>query len=240
MSKLAIVTGTSSGIGAALTDRLLAEGWQVFGVARREVKRPEAAYRHIQADLTDPNVAAGMIEPLLAAEFAFGGCDCLALVNNAASSGQKRVYGKQDAGATARNIALNLSTPMALMDMAVRARPEAARLRIVNVSSGLARRPLAATGDYCASKAGLHMAGAVLAEEAHYDTAVLSYEPGIVDTEMQQSLRGESGSDFASVDVFKAMHEEGRLATAEDVIAPIVEFITHETVTGFHQDRYAG
>ncbi len=240
MSKLAIVTGTSSGIGAALTDRLLADGWQVFGVARREVKRTDPAYRHIQADLADPNVATGMIEPLLAAEFAFGSCDSLALVNNAASPGQKRVYGKQDAGATFRNIALNLSAPMALMDMVIRARPEGARLRIVNISSGLAYRPLAATGDYCASKAGLHMAGEVLAEEQHHDTAVLSYAPGIVDTEMQQSLRSESGSDFASVEVFKAMHEEGRLAAAEDVIVPIVEFITHETVTGFHQDRYAG
>ncbi|MEM1411101.1 MAG: SDR family NAD(P)-dependent oxidoreductase [Pseudomonadota bacterium] len=240
MSKLAIVTGTSSGIGAALTDRLLTDGWQVFGVARREVKRTEAAYRHIQADLSDPNVAGSLIEPLLAAEFAFGGCDCLALVNNAASSGQKRAYGKQDASVTFRNIALNLSTPMALMDMVVRARPEGARLRVVNLSSGLAYRPLAATGDYCASKAGLHMAGEVLAEEQHPATAVLSYAPGIVDTEMQQSLRTETEGDFVSVGFFKAMHEEGRLASADDVVDPIVTFLSDETITGFHQDRYAG
>lgn len=239
MSKLAIVTGTSSGIGAALTDRLLAEDWQVFGVARREVKRPEPAYRHIQADLADPNVAGGMIEPLLAAEFAFGSCDCLALVNNAASPGQKRAYGKQDATVTFRNIALNLSAPMALMDMVTRARPDGARLRIVNISSGLAYRPLAGGADYCASKAGLHMAGEVLAEEGHPDTAVLSYAPGIVDTEMQQSLRSESEGDFSSVGVFKAMHDEGRLAEPDDVIAPIVAFLTQESVNGFHQDRYA-
>jgi NAD(P)-dependent dehydrogenase (short-subunit alcohol dehydrogenase family) len=236
--RIAIVTGTSSGIGAALTDRLLAAGWQVFGVARREVKRPESAYRHIQADLADPGVAGGKIEPLLAAEFAFGGCDCLALVNNAASPGQKRAYGKQDSGTTFRNIALNLSAPMALMDMVVRARPEGARLRIVNISSGLAYRPLADAADYCASKAGLHMAGEVLAEEQHPDSAVLSYAPGIVDTEMQQSLRSESGSDFASVGVFQAMHEEGRLATPDAVVGPIVDFLEDESVSGFHQDRF--
>lgn len=238
MSKLAIVTGTSSGIGAALTDRLLAEDWQVFGVARREVKRPEPAYRHIQADLADPNVAGGMIEPLLAAEFAFGSCDCLALVNNAASPGQKRAYGKQDATVTFRNIALNLSAPMALMDIVTRARPDGARLRIVNISSGLAYRPLAAAGDYCASKAGLHMAGEVLAEEGHPDTAVLSYAPGIVDTEMQQSLRSEEASDFSSVDVFRAMHEEGRLAAPEAVVGPIVEFLEDDAASGFHVDRF--
>jgi len=238
MSKLAIVTGTSSGIGAALTDRLLAEEWQVLGVARREVRRPGEAYRHVQADLSDPDVARGRIEPLLQAELVFGACECLALVNNAASPGQKRAYGQQDAAATFRNIALNLSAPMALMDMIIRARPEGARLRIVNISSGLAHRPLAAAGDYCASKAGLHLAGEVLAEEGHADTAVLSYEPGIVDTEMQLSLRSEAESDFASVDVFRAMFDEGRLAEAEDVVAPVVAFLADETVAGFHQDRY--
>ncbi len=41
--KLAIVTGSSSGIGEALTGQLLERGWQVLGVARREVKRPESA-----------------------------------------------------------------------------------------------------------------------------------------------------------------------------------------------------
>ncbi len=236
--KLAIVTGTSSGIGAALADRLLADGWQVFGVARREVKRPESDYRHIQADLADPDVANRVIAPLLEAEFMFGAYDDLALVNNAATPGQLRSYGSQDAGATFRNLALNLSAPMALMDMAVRVRPEGARLRIVNISSGLAYRPLAGAADYCASKAGLHMAGEVLAAEAPPKTAVFNYQPGIVDTEMQQQLRGEDTGAFESVDVFKAMHEEGRLASAEAVIAPIVAFLDDDSIEGFHEDRF--
>jgi benzil reductase ((S)-benzoin forming) len=124
------------------------------------------------------------------------------------------------------------------MDMVVRARPEGARLRIVNISSGLAYRPLADAADYCASKAGLHMAGEVLAVEDHPDTAVLSYAPGIVDTEMQQSLRSETADDFASVDVFRAMYEEGRLATPEAVVGPIVDFLGDVSVSGFYQDRY--
>ena len=135
---------------------------------------------------------------------------------------------------------INLSAPMALMDLAMRLRPEGAALRIVNVSSGLAYRPLAGAADYCASKAGLHMAGEVLADEGHADTAVLAYAPGIVDTEMQQSLRGEASEDFQSVEVFRAMHDEGRLHSAEAVIEPIVHFIGDDTVSGFHQDRYAG
>jgi len=238
MSKLAIVTGTSSGIGEALAQRLLADGWQVFGMARREVKF-DGAYQHLQVDLSDP-VVASQLGPRIEAEMAFGEFSRLALVNNAATPGQKRSYGDQSTADTFRNIAINLSAPMALMDLAVRLRPDHALLRVVNISSGLAYRPLAGLADYCASKAGLHMAGESLAEEKHPNTAVLAYAPGIVATEMQRSLRGETNDSFQSTAVFKAMHDEGRLASAKAVIEPIVRFVEHDTITGFHQERYAG
>lgn len=234
--QLAVVTGTSSGIGKALTERLLANDWTVFGMARREVKF-DGAYTHVRADLSDP-ATVDQLGPRIEAEMAFGSFSRFVLVNNAASPGQKRAYGKQATAATYQNLAINLAAPLALMDLAVRLRPEGAALRVVNISSGLAHRPLAGAADYCASKAGLHMAGEVLAEEGLPDTAVLSYAPGIVDTEMQQSLRSEAADDFSSVHVFTAMHEEGRLAAPEAVVGPIVDFLEDDSVSGFHVDRF--
>lgn len=235
--RLAIITGTSSGIGASLAAELLRKQWLVLGIARREVSFSEPGYLHAQVNLADPAALASLASRI-EAELAFRTIDCLALVNNAASPGQRRAFGEQKTSNTFQNIATNLSAPMALMDIVVQLRPEGALLRVVNLSSGLAYRPLAGAADYCASKAGLHMAGEVLAQEDHADLAVLSYAPGIVDTEMQETLRGESEEDFASVNVFKAMHEEGRLADADDVITPIVRFVEDPEVSGFSEARY--
>ena len=48
---VAVITGTSSGLGAAIAAALLQEGWTVVGLSRRPVDFGNPHYRHIQADL---------------------------------------------------------------------------------------------------------------------------------------------------------------------------------------------
>ena len=51
--RLALVTGTSTGIGAAVARELLKRGWQVVGVARRSPQFDRPDYRHLLLDLAD-------------------------------------------------------------------------------------------------------------------------------------------------------------------------------------------
>jgi len=47
----ALVTGASSGIGAAIVTRLLREGWRVVGISRSDPARQDPQYRHLRLDL---------------------------------------------------------------------------------------------------------------------------------------------------------------------------------------------
>lgn len=52
----ALVTGVSSGIGAAIADHLLQQGWQVTGFSRTSVQNDHPAFTSVSVDLLDANL----------------------------------------------------------------------------------------------------------------------------------------------------------------------------------------
>jgi hypothetical protein len=247
--RLALVTGTSSGIGAALAAALLERGWTVIGLARRAVDFGHPRYRHVRLDLADldalETVARQDLEPVVAET----GWARVALVNNAALSGQSKGLEHTEPGPLRELLAVNTAAPMFLMGFVTRVAPPAVPLRIVNVSSGAAVRAYPGLGDYCASKAALRMAGMALAEELESDqrpggrradAAVFSYEPGVVDTPMQTASRSHSTEEFPWVQPFKDFAAQGMLAQPEAVIGEIVEFVEGEARESFVERRFGG
>jgi NAD(P)-dependent dehydrogenase (short-subunit alcohol dehydrogenase family) len=110
-------------------------------------------------------------------------------------------------------------------------------LRIVNVSSGAATRAYAGWSAYCATKAALRMAGQVVAVEADayppgaagpLDLAVVTYEPGVVDTAMQAEVRATPRAAFPALDRFLELHASGRLADPASPAAEIAALLERD------------
>lgn len=243
-TRFAAVTGTSSGIGLALAETLLAAGWEVMGAARRDAPLAHDRYRHVRVDLADPAALRAELLPPLEESLGRPGLERAALVNNAAVIGGLRRVRDHEPEQLAQVMALNAAAPMALMAAAARLRPEGARLRIVNVSSGAAHRALPGSADYCASKAALLLGGKTLAAEleqdgvAPSDVALLSYEPGLVATEMQVQARNAPPAQFPGQAVFQSFADKGLLNPPEAVVEEIVAFVESDPEGHFTERRH--
>jgi benzil reductase ((S)-benzoin forming) len=247
-ARFALVTGTSSGIGAVLARRLLASGWHVLGVARRSGDLDHADYEHVAVDLADTGAFAA-IETRVTDVLRGREWGRVALVNNAALAGTPGPLERAGAEELARVHLVNVVAPTWLMGLFVRRTPPATPLRIVNVSSGAAQHATPGLAAYCSSKAALRMAGQVLAAElesparntpAPRDTAILSYEPGVVETPMQQTTRDTSPEDFPWVGLFKEFKARGIVVAPEGPAAEIAGFLEADGGDTFTERRFSG
>lgn len=147
-----LVTGATSGVGAALCDLLLLRGHTVLALARSAAHLPARPGLHpVGADLTDLTAI-----PALAGRLVADHPGLAILVNNAAVQHARPLTDPASRpGHLIEEAALNLAAPallaQALLPHLV-TRPEGA---IVNISSGLAVFPKQAGGLYSATKAGL-------------------------------------------------------------------------------------
>lgn len=245
--KLALITGTSSGIGHAAAAAALAAGWRVVGLSRRPAVFDDTGYRHLTVDLGDvatlDAMVATRVAPLLAAE----AWTRIGLVNNAAKLGSMRGLREVEPQALAGVLTVNAVAPIFLMGWLTRTVPRHIPLRIVNISSGAAGQGIAGLGEYCASKAALRLAGMALgaelameaeAEPASNLTRILSYEPGVVATPMQDAARATDPQDFPSHGVFQEFARRGDLQEPGAVVGEIVAFLDSGQGVVFNEQRF--
>jgi len=239
--KAAIVTGTSSGIGAGLAKALISNGWIVLGLSRRFVDLPGQNYTHLQVDLGNLLTLQTTVIPRLCEFLSQEKWQRVALVNNAAAMGSLQDTGDLTAPGLAQVYAINSIAPTLLMGCVSSALPETTSLRVVNVSTGAVHRGIPGLGDYSASKAALRLSGMTLASEfeqkGRSHAAVLSYEPGIVDTEMQQKARS-GPENFASRQIFQEFHASGSLQPVEAVMADMLDFMEGDAPDFFIEKRF--
>lgn len=221
-SKVAVVTGASRGIGAAIAERLASEGFTVVvnyagnsADAEALVGRIEAGGGEAisaQADVSDPAAVARLFD---AAEAAFGGVDVI--VNNAGIMKLATIAESDDA-LFDRHIAVNLKgTFNVLRQASTRVREGG---RIINMSSSVIGLSLPSYGVYIGTKAAVEGLTRVLANELRgRNITVNAVAPGPTATAL--FLDGKSPE---LIDRMAKMNPLERLGKPED-IANVVAFL---------------
>ncbi|MDJ0908729.1 MAG: SDR family oxidoreductase [Woeseiaceae bacterium] len=220
---VALVTGASSGIGAAVAIALADAGWEVMAAGRDEGRLAEVA------DVSD-NIAtwAGELsasedcDELIADTIEeFGSLDCL--VNSAG------ILMRGDASETSDDdwrdtMAVNLDVPFYLSRAAIPHLQESEG-SIVNISSYWGLSPGERTVAYAVSKGALNMLTKAMAKDHAADgVRINAVCPGGVDTPMLAAEAGDADVDEFLEEV-ATYSPNGRISTPEEVAA-LVLFLT--------------
>ncbi|MDE6747889.1 MAG: SDR family NAD(P)-dependent oxidoreductase [Lachnospiraceae bacterium] len=110
-------------------------------------------------------------------------------------------------------------------------------LRIINIDSGAADFPLTGWGNYCASKAFINSMLSVAALE-NPDYQIVSFDPGVMDTDMQTAIRAVDRDIFDQVETFVGYKTEGRLNTPDDVAKQIKERYLSDWLAKNMREKY--
>jgi len=197
-TRTAIVTGAARGIGLAVSERLIADGWTITACdmledrLREEAARLGDSYRPYRLDVTSENDVNTVCERI-----AEENPPVLGLVNNAGVTRDSLLM-RMDAEAWDLVLKVNL-TGAFLMTKAVSRQMMRRRAgSIVNLSSVVALVGSAGQANYAASKGGLIGFTKSLARElASRNIRVNAIAPGFIETEMTLSLPEEVRKGYA-------------------------------------------
>jgi benzil reductase ((S)-benzoin forming) len=224
MTKLAIVSGGSRGLGAALCDGFVEHGFELI-----ELSRAAPRAQSVSVDFAEPEAAcdalraaiASMLERIDAASI-----DEVVVVSNAAMLEPIGPTPRQATGAIVLNLEVNLVGAITFVAAAVDAlQGVRARKLVMVIGSGAASNPHAGLSLYGAAKAGLEQYVRTLALEQSAEPCpfiAVTVDPGALDTDMQLALRSASAHDFPHAADFAARHERGALRSARDAAAAIL------------------
>lgn len=225
MNNVAVVTGASNGIGAAVATELLAAGWQVVGVDRKPLETPELAgiawvVGDVATELTHDEavVAASSLGTLNG------------WVNNAGiiESCPLHLLSHADAERTLRT---NLYGTIAGTRAALRAFiSNGAAGSIVNVSSVHARGGFPGTPVYDASKGAVEALTRYAAVEyGHLGIRVNAVAPGAIRTEMLATAIANAPDPMRLEADYAALHPLARLGEAFEVARAVRFLLSHDS-----------
>lgn len=230
-SHVVIVTGGSTGLGLGLLDSFNTQhnNQLLVNIARRDCPIKAATDRgnhilNLRADMHDPE-SITQLQAELKSLLQKHQPDKLSVIHNA---GQVTPIGLctqlTDIEQIDRAFRLNISSVIALNATLLATLPHNTEARILLISSGAGRGPVPGWSVYGATKAAMDYYAQVLNQEQPRLRCV-SLAPGVVDTDMQNTIRGHSADKFPPIERFLQLHEKQQLQSPTETARSIVNYL---------------
>src|SRR5918993_3271772 len=185
---VALVTGGTKGIGAAIVTALADAGASVVSTSRSGGESKSERIRHIAADVRNPADASRAVEQAVAE---FGGLDIL--INNA-GVGQFGSVADMPVEQWHDVIDTNVSGIFYCCRAAIPHLKRRGGGWIINISSLASKNAFAGGAAYCASKAAVNQFSEALMQEVRQDNIRVSYVlPGSVETGFGRGMISKEG-----------------------------------------------
>ncbi len=231
--EIALVTGASRGIGAAIADTLAAQGATVIGTATTDAgaaaigERLAAVGGHGRAlNVTDPAALEAVLDGI-AKEFGA----ITILVNNAGITRDNLLLRMKDEDWQAI-LDTNLTSVYRTSKAVIRGMMKARKGRIINIASVIGVTGNAGQANYAAAKAGIIAFSKSLAKEiGSRGITVNVVAPGFIDTDMTKALPEEQRAGLVKTIALERLGEPSDIANAVAFLAgPTASYITGETL----------
>lgn len=222
------ITGASRGIGRAVAERFLNDGWRVWALVRNEASaEPLKAYGDVRPIAFD----AASTDSVLAAahRLTTEAGHLTALVNNAGVA-LAAPLARTTTEAFLSLQAVNVTAPFLLCRELIPAMVKSGAGRVVNVASTAGRKGFKYTSAYCASKHALvGLTRALAVELAPRGVTVNAVCPGWTDTDMFQAsvdniVKATGRSEKDARAELERLNPMGR-AVKPDEVAEVVHFL---------------
>ncbi|NCG08012.1 MAG: SDR family oxidoreductase [Verrucomicrobia bacterium] len=229
MSPVALITGTRKGIGRALAEHLLAQGWQVAGCSRRAADIESENYRHFTLDISDETAVIQMVRQI---KRELG--PVYALVNNAGTAAMNHLLSTPVE--TCRSIfETNLTGSFLCLRECAKQMSRQKKGRIINLSSVASPLNLEGEAIYAASKAAIESLTRTAAKElGPHGITVNAIGPTPVDTDLIRTVPKEAITALIERQAIQ------RLGTTADIINCVDFFLREESSFISGQTLYLG
>ncbi|WP_369928140.1 3-oxoacyl-ACP reductase FabG [Xanthomonas sp. NCPPB 2632] len=231
--EVALVTGASRGIGAAIADLLAAQGATVFGTATGEAGahaigqrlQPHGGHGRV-LDVTDPAAIEALVEAIGKESGTVS-----VLVNNAGITRDQLLMRMKEEDWSAI-MDTNLTSVFRTSKAVMRGMMKARKGRIISIASvvGLTGNP--GQTNYAAAKAGIIAFSKSLAREiGSRGITVNVVAPGFIDTDMTRALPDEQRAGLLAGIALGHLGDADDIAQAVAFLAsPAARYITGETL----------